>query len=133
MRHTHGKKKSSFPEAESFTLGVPVEGHRAGHRRRPEPRRRQTGKMMADTAIPVGTQKRQKFTGRQAPVGCASCSVRRPGWFCSLGNAVLADLELATSTISLPAQASLFTQGEEARCLYLICAGYLKLTAGRPQ
>jgi CRP/FNR family transcriptional regulator, cyclic AMP receptor protein len=44
---------------------------------------------------------------------------------------VLADLELATSTISLPAQASLFTQGEEARCLYLICSGYLKLTAGR--
>jgi CRP-like cAMP-binding protein len=43
----------------------------------------------------------------------------------------LADLELATSTISLPAQASLFTQGEDARCLYLICGGYLKLTAGR--
>jgi CRP/FNR family transcriptional regulator len=45
---------------------------------------------------------------------------------------VLADLELATSTISLPAQASLFAQGEEARCLYLICDGYLKLTAGAP-
>ncbi|HUB51666.1 MAG TPA: Crp/Fnr family transcriptional regulator [Terracidiphilus sp.] len=45
---------------------------------------------------------------------------------------MLADLELATSTISLPAQASLFTQGEEARCLYMICSGYLKLTAGRP-
>lgn len=70
---------------------------------------------------------------RQAPVGCAVCANRRPGWFCSLGNAVLADLELATSTISLPAQAALFTQGEEARCLYLICGGYLKLTAGRPQ
>jgi len=68
---------------------------------------------------------------RQVPAGCASCSSRRPGWFCSLGSAVLADLELATSTISLPAQASLFTQGEDARCLYLICSGYLKLTAGR--
>ncbi len=69
---------------------------------------------------------------RQAPVGCAACSNRRPGWFCSLGSAVLADLELATSTIALPAQASLFSQGDEARCLYLICAGYLKLTTGRP-
>ena len=68
---------------------------------------------------------------RQVPTGCASCSNRRPGWFCSLGSAVLADLELATSTIALPAQASLFTQGEDARCLYLICSGYLKLTAGR--
>lgn len=58
---------------------------------------------------------------------------RRPGWFCSLGGAVLADLELATTTISLPTQALLFSQGEEARCLYLICSGYLKLTAGRPQ
>lgn len=70
---------------------------------------------------------------RQSPVGCAACSNRRPGWFCSLGSAVLADLELATSTIALPAQAPLFTQGEEARCLYLICSGYIKLTAGRQQ
>ncbi|HLY41028.1 MAG TPA: Crp/Fnr family transcriptional regulator [Terracidiphilus sp.] len=31
----------------------------------------------------------------------------------------------------MPAQASLFNQGDEARCLYLICEGYLKLTAGR--
>jgi CRP/FNR family transcriptional regulator len=54
---------------------------------------------------------------------------RRPGWFCSLGNSVLADLELATSTITLPPHASLFRQGDEARCLYLICVGYLKLTA----
>lgn len=65
---------------------------------------------------------------RPAPIGCAACSNRRPGWFCSLGSAVLADLELATSTISLPAEAPLFAQGEEARCLYLICSGYLKLT-----
>ncbi|WP_420237820.1 Crp/Fnr family transcriptional regulator [Telmatobacter bradus] len=46
---------------------------------------------------------------------------------------MLADLELATSTISLPAQAALFHQGEEARCLYMICSGYLKLTAGNAQ
>jgi len=39
-----------------------------------------------------------------------------PRLFCSLGSAVLADLELATSTIALPAQAALFTQGEDARC-----------------
>src|SRR6201981_3541864 len=78
-------------------------------------------------------QSRQKPIHRQTPVGCAACSNRRPGWFCSLGSAVLADLELATSTISLPSEAPLFTQGEDARCLYLICGGYLKLTAGRAQ
>jgi len=87
---------------------------------------------MADATITTDVQVRPRNLPRQVPAGCASCSNRRPGWFCSLGSAVLADLELATSTISLPAQASLFTQGEEARCLYMICSGYLKLTAGRP-
>jgi CRP/FNR family transcriptional regulator len=76
-------------------------------------------------------QPRQKHMARQVPVGCAACANRRPGWFCSLGSAVLADLEQATSTISLSAQATLFTQGEDARFLYLICGGYLKLTAGQ--
>lgn len=88
---------------------------------------------MTDGGAAVGHLKRQKSLSRQGPVGCAACGSRRPGWFCSLGNSVLADLELVTSTISLPAQASLFNQGDDARCLYLICNGYLKLTTGRPQ
>jgi CRP/FNR family transcriptional regulator len=91
------------------------------------------GKAMASSEISVGMQVRQKHLTRQVPAGCAACANRRPGWFCSLGSAVLADLELATSTVSLPAQASLFSQGDDARCLYLICGGYLKLTAGRQE
>ena len=86
---------------------------------------------MADTQMTAESQSRQRRAARQVPAGCAACSNRRPGWFCSLGSTVLADLELATSTISLPAQATLFRQGEDARCLYLICSGYLKLTTGR--
>jgi CRP/FNR family transcriptional regulator, cyclic AMP receptor protein len=86
---------------------------------------------MADVGQFAIAHTRNRFIPRQSPVGCAACSNRRPGWFCSLGSAVLADLELATSTISLPAQAPLFAQGEDARCLYLICSGYMKLTAGR--
>jgi len=86
---------------------------------------------MAHTENPAGAQARQKHIARQIPVGCAVCGNRRPGWFCSLGSAVLADLELVTSTVSLPAQAPLFTQGEDASFLYLICGGYLKLTAGQ--
>ena len=88
---------------------------------------------MADSEILAGAQTRQKHIARQVPACCAACANRRPGWFCSLGSAVLADLELVTSTISLPAQAPLFSQGDDARCLYLICSGYLKLTAGRLQ
>ncbi len=86
---------------------------------------------MTNVEILAEAHTRSPQVPRPAPVGCAACSNRRPGWFCSLGSAVLADLELATSTIALPAEASLFSQGDEARCLYLICAGYLKLTAGR--
>ena len=93
--------------------------------------RRRKGSTMIDAEIAPGTHTRQKHLTRQVPVGCAACANRRPGWFCSLGSAVLADLELVTSTVTLPAQTSLFTQGEDARCLYLICGGYLKLTAGR--
>jgi CRP/FNR family transcriptional regulator len=86
---------------------------------------------MADNVSPMVVQPRQKPLARPVPVGCVACANRRPGWFCSLGSAVLADLEMATSTISLPQQSPLFTQGEDARHLYLICNGYLKLTAGR--
>jgi CRP/FNR family transcriptional regulator, cyclic AMP receptor protein len=89
--------------------------------------------LMAEYEVIASPQRRQRSLARPSPVGCAACANRRPGWFCSLGSAVLADLELVTSTISLPAEATLFTQGEDARCLYLICSGYLKLTAGRAQ
>lgn len=74
---------------------------------------------------------RPKMARRQATAGCTACAARRPGWFCSLGSAVLADLELATTTISLVSQSSLFTEGDEARCVYIVCGGYLKLIAGR--
>src|SRR5580658_8482784 len=86
---------------------------------------------MTGAEITTESRTRQTKPAREILAGCAACANRRPGWFCSLGSSVLADLELATSTISLPAQAALFTAGEDARCLYLICAGYLKLTAGR--
>ena len=86
---------------------------------------------MASTQISIEELDSVRPHVKHPPLGCAACANRRPGWFCSLGSAVLADLELATSTISLPAQASLFVQGEDARCLYLICSGYLKLTAGK--
>jgi len=86
---------------------------------------------MASARNSQGTPARLKQVA--GPAGCTACAKRRPGWFCSLGSAVLADLELATSAISLPAQAPLLTEGEDARFLYLICSGFLKLTVGRQQ
>ena len=86
---------------------------------------------MTSAGISVETHVRPRQFPGHVPAGCAACANRRPGWFCSLGSSVLADLELATSPISLPAQTSLFKQGDDARFLYMICGGYLKLTAGR--
>jgi len=53
-----------------------------------------------------------------------------PRLFCSLGSAVLADLELATSTIALPAQAAALHPGRGCALPLPIWAAYLKLTAG---
>ena len=83
---------------------------------------------MTEARIAEGPRKRSKRGGVMLPEGCAACSRRRPGWFCTLGNAVLAELDMTTSSISLPAQAPLFREGQEARWLYLICGGYMKLT-----
>ena len=88
---------------------------------------------MTESEIPAGGERRQKHISRQSPVGCAACSNRRPGWFCSLGARSWPTSSSSPAPFRLPAQASLFTQGEDARCLYLICSGYLKLTAGRAQ
>lgn len=88
---------------------------------------------MEDPGAPAPSQSRQRRTEKMAPVGCAVCANRRPGWFCALGGAVLAHLEPLLGSIALATQSQLFTQGEEARCLYLICSGYLKLTAGDTQ
>ncbi len=84
---------------------------------------------MAEVLTLAEDQLRLKNTAEPALAGCAACFHRRPGWFCFLSSAVLADLELATSTIHLPTRTTLFAQGQEARCLYLLCDGYLKLTA----
>jgi CRP/FNR family transcriptional regulator, cyclic AMP receptor protein len=62
--------------------------------------------------------------------GCATCTGNRTDWFCALTSGPLADLEAASGSISLPAQAPVFTEGADARFLYLICRGYVKLTAG---
>jgi CRP/FNR family transcriptional regulator len=83
---------------------------------------------MAIKSISAAEQGQRNLAIPQVPAGCAACANRRPGWFCSLGSAVLADLEQSTTTISLAPQSSLFAQGEDASCLYLICRGYLKLT-----
>ena len=65
--------------------------------------------------------------------GCPACPNRKPGWFCALGDAVLKDLEVSTTAITLAQQEKLFLQGEDSTRLFLLCGGYIKLTAGHPR
>jgi CRP/FNR family transcriptional regulator, cyclic AMP receptor protein len=84
---------------------------------------------MAHLETPARTLRRPPVAMRP-PAGCAACPNRRHGWFCELGSAALAEFELASGAIVLPAQAPLFAEGDDARCLYIVCGGFLKLTAG---
>jgi CRP/FNR family transcriptional regulator, cyclic AMP receptor protein len=73
---------------------------------------------------------RTRRQARESPPVCAACTGKRPGWFCSLTSAPLTDLELVSSHLSVPAQSPVFEQCADARFLYLICDGYVKLMAG---
>lgn len=84
---------------------------------------------------PEMNEPRRPRRGRQSETflaGCIACPNRKPGWFCSLGDAVLADLDVVTTPRLLAPGERLFNQGENADRLYIICGGYLKLTADSP-
>jgi CRP/FNR family cyclic AMP-dependent transcriptional regulator len=52
--------------------------------------------------------------------GCTQC--------CALGLMSFSPSELVTSVITFPRHLPLFKQGEEARNLYIVCSGYMKLS-----
>ena len=54
---------------------------------------------------------------------CGGCTQR-----CALGLMSLSPAELVTSVITFPRHLPLFKQGEEARSLYVVCSGYMKLS-----
>ena len=87
---------------------------------------------MADMQISVEEQTRPQHLGRPSPLGLRGLCESPPRLVLLAGQRRPGRSGAGHRTISLPAQASLFTEGEDARCLYLICSGYLKLTAGRP-
>jgi CRP/FNR family transcriptional regulator, cyclic AMP receptor protein len=86
---------------------------------------------MAGEPMAMAGPAHPKRWARPSPLACTGCNDKRPGWFCFLTGAPLADLEVASSAISLPAEAPVFSEGASARFLYLICHGYVKLTAGK--
>jgi len=86
--------------------------------------------------LPEMNDQRRPRRGRNADsfiTGCTACQNRRPGWFCNLADSVLADLDAVTTSRFLAPGERLFNQGENPERLYVLCAGYLKLTAGSAQ
>ncbi|MDE3199749.1 MAG: Crp/Fnr family transcriptional regulator [Acidobacteriota bacterium] len=90
------------------------------------------GALIEEPQLVRTTRRRSIRLADDSPVECAACDQTRSGWFCSLGDAIQTERDLIAATTYLPAQTTLFTQGEEARCVYVVCNGYLKLSVGRP-
>lgn len=71
---------------------------------------------------------------RRSPYGfevfdtCATCPWRSEQFFCALTPDVLSDLEHISFTNLYPTGSTLFSEGEGARGVYIICKGLVKLS-----
>src|SRR5215469_11115389 len=71
-----------------------------------------------------------KGYGLQIIENCLSCPLARDRMFCGLPHDVLATLDEISSTAAYPPDAVLFVEGQEARGLFVICNGRVKLSIG---
>src|SRR5437764_15360009 len=60
---------------------------------------------------------------------CTGCEMRGVGFFCDLKPRVLTVFESLKITNTYPKGATLFTEGEEANGVYMLCKGRVKLSA----
>lgn len=90
--------------------------------------------MISETAQLSLAKTARKSTRRigkeeSALAGCPACPNRKPGWFCSLGSDVLADLNVVSHPIQTGTSDRVFSQGDESDRVFVLCGGYVKLTA----
>jgi CRP/FNR family transcriptional regulator, cyclic AMP receptor protein len=81
------------------------------------------------------TLKRRKRSGKAQVQfeSCPACLNRCSGWFCSLGLDMLTALESVSTPLSAASGQKLFVQGEGCEQVYILCGGFVKLTASSPQ
>ncbi|HEY5611084.1 MAG TPA: Crp/Fnr family transcriptional regulator [Thermoanaerobaculia bacterium] len=60
---------------------------------------------------------------------CTQCTLRKEGHFCALGDETISDLSRMKFSTVYPKGATLFREGEEARGVFIICSGGVKLVA----
>ena len=66
--------------------------------------------------------------GMEIVDNCATCPLRKKGFFCCLSNDCLGAFEKVKFTSSYPAEAVLFVEGQVPRGIYMLCSGRVKLT-----
>jgi CRP/FNR family transcriptional regulator len=65
--------------------------------------------------------------------GCKNCKLQSAGFFCQLQPATIKDFDAIKSTATYPKGALLFVEKQEARGVYLLCEGEVKLSMSSPE
>ena len=70
--------------------------------------------------------------GMELTDDCASCPIRKDGFFCQMSAATLADFQKMKFTSTYPAGAVLFVESQVPRGVYMLCKGRVKLSMASP-
>jgi len=70
--------------------------------------------------------------GMEIADDCATCTVRKDGFFCQISAATMADFQKMKFTSSYPAGAVLFVESQVPRGVYMLCKGRAKLSMASP-
>jgi CRP/FNR family transcriptional regulator, cyclic AMP receptor protein len=70
--------------------------------------------------------------GMEIADDCATCPMRKEGYFCQMAPETLADFQKMKFTSLYPAGAVLFVEGQMPRGVYMLCKGRVKLTMASP-
>jgi CRP/FNR family transcriptional regulator, cyclic AMP receptor protein len=60
--------------------------------------------------------------------GCKNCNLKDSGFFCQLPSSAIKDFDAIKSTATYPKGALLFVERQEARGVYVLCEGEVKLS-----
>ena len=67
--------------------------------------------------------------GLQVVDNCEKCPLRKPGHFCCLASDALREMNACSHSSSYPQRAVLTTEGQQARGVFIVCQGRLKLSS----
>lgn len=67
--------------------------------------------------------------GTEAVEDCGACNLCAEGFFCDLPKSAREAFQKIKFTVSFPAGAALFVEGQQCRGIYILCKGRVKLSA----